>query len=93
VGDAGQRTDPIIDDLISASGFDVGFDVGTLLRELFVHDAFYGDAAGTVREPDAAQVDQVADRLPDHDAPSDGVKPKAAIRSSREATSCRSTII
>jgi uncharacterized protein (DUF1800 family) len=31
----------IIDDLISASGFDVAFDVGALLRELFVNDVFF----------------------------------------------------
>jgi len=36
---------PAIDEIVAASGFDSSWDVGQLLRAMFVHDAFYDTAA------------------------------------------------
>ena len=66
----------IIDDLIATSGFDVDFNVQTLLRAMFTHDAFYETAApapfgATTRKSIKWPVDFVVSTLR-----MTGVKPK-----------------
>jgi uncharacterized protein (DUF1800 family) len=41
----------VVDDIVSKSGFDTSWDIGALVREILVHDAFYNDTSGPLSLP------------------------------------------